>query len=435
MILVPDASTANDDALLYVINETTRTLSTLRVDFASGVIEQALPQIGTLTGPDDFTRSERLGEELFEDASRAQTTGNFNNSCASCHFEGGADANVWQRANGPRSTMPLYGGTLGTGFLLWKGVRLNMGETGPMFVGENGGTGVLSDREQQALVDYHEKLAIPLNPNLDPLTGQYTATAAFGRDLYFGTNDTGLNSALRSAGCATCHPDVETGGFAGPRFYTADFVNPALSGGERLAQLDPLCFTLRENSLQGNDNIVNVNTACDVDIDLDGHPDPDRNLDGYVDLETYPIMNPDRPDDFRRDDTNSYQCRCDPQSDPNCPQNDQRRLFTRAATHFSVPTKLGAFATAPYFHDHAAYSLRTLVHPDDQALSAIYGSAARPNDPPYPGLNKLFNGEHDIIGHEQFAPGASKVQQTLQSGSASQAAVDMLAILEYIQSL
>ena len=52
---------------------------------------------------------------------------------------------MWQRPAGPRTTMPVYGGSLATGLILWKGVRLNMGETGPMFGGENGGTGVLND--------------------------------------------------------------------------------------------------------------------------------------------------------------------------------------------------------------------------------------------------------------------------------------------------
>ena len=42
MALVPDESTINDDALLYVINEGTRTLSTLRIDFTAGTIHQEL---------------------------------------------------------------------------------------------------------------------------------------------------------------------------------------------------------------------------------------------------------------------------------------------------------------------------------------------------------------------------------------------------------
>ncbi len=437
MAMVDDASTSNDDAIVYVINEASRTLSTLRVDFDAGTIEQARAQIPTLVQPDAFSLSQRIGEEIFEDASRPQTSGNFNNSCASCHFEGGDDANVWQRGNGPRSTMPVYGGTLGTGFILWKAVRINLGETGPMFGGENGGTGVFTDAEQQGLTDYHEKIAIPLNPNLHPVSGRYTANAAFGRDLFFGLNDTGGNPGLRHAGCATCHPDIETNPnhHPGPRFYTKDVVHPLLRAGETLGQLDPDCFSLRENRLQGDGNIANVNTGCDVDSDGDGNPDVDRNLDGYVDLETYPIMNVDKHDDFRRDDTNSYQCPCDPFSDPDCPREDPRRLFLRNAVFFTVPTKLGVFASAPYFHDHSAYSLRTLVHPDDQALSPIYGSPAFGGQPPYPGLNKIFNGEHDIIGHEQFVPGASKVQATLLSGRRAQAEIDMLAILEYIQSL
>ncbi len=435
MALAPDTTTPNnDDARLYILNEATRTLSVLRVDWATGTLHRLKNQIPTHTGPDAFTRSERRGEELFEDASRPQTSGNFNNSCGSCHFEGGDDANAWQRPVGPRATMPLYGGTRGTGLILWKGVRLNLGETGPMFHGENGGTGVFTDAEQQGLVDYHEKLAVPLNPNLDPMTAQYSPTAAFGKDLYFGTNLTGLNPALRSAGCAVCHPDVETnsGSFPGPRFYTADFVDPALTGGENLGSLDPGCVSLRENIVALN--IRNVNTGTNVDLDNNGAPDPDRNLDGYIDLETYAIMNADRAGDFERDDANSYDCPCNPGTEPNCDPVTSKRIFTRSPQGFSIPTKLGVFASGPYFHDQAAYSLRGLVDPDVQALSAIYGSPAFPTQPPYPGLNKIFNEVHDCRGHEQFVPGASKVQQTLQSTPASIDS-DIEAILAYIQVL
>jgi hypothetical protein len=330
--------------------------------------------------------------------------------------------------------MPLYGGTLATGLILWKGVRLNLGETGPMFAGENGGTGVFTDAEQQALVDYHEKLAIPLNPNLDPVTAQYSPTAAFGKDLFFGTNLTGQNPNLRTAGCSVCHPDVETnsGSFPGPRFYTADFVNPTLTSGENMATFDPSCFSLRENIVALN--IRNVNTGANVDTDGDGLPDPDRNGDGYNDLETYSIMNADAQSDFERDDPNSYDCPCDPAVDPNCDAVTRKRIFTRSPQGFSIPTKLGVFASGPYFHDHAAYSLRGLVDPDVQALSPIYGSPAFPALPPYPGLNKIFNDVHDCRGHEQFIPGASKVQQTLQSTPATIDS-DIEAILAYIQAL
>jgi hypothetical protein len=302
-----------------------------------------------------------------------------------------------------------------------------------MFGGENGGTGVFGDAEQAALRDFHEVMPFPLNPNLNPVGSGYSTLAAFGKDLYFGLNNTGLNPTLRHAGCAVCHPDFEVnpGSFPGPRFYTADFINPQLSHGETLGQLDPTCFSLQQNIVAIN--IRNVNTAANADIDGDGLPDPERNFDGYVDLETYAIMNVDKNDGFRRDDGNSYLCPCDPATDPNCDAANPFTFFQRNKTLFSIPQKLGVFSTAPYFHDHAAYTLRALLDPDVQALSPIYGSPAFPGLPAYPGLNKIFNEVHDVRGHEQFVAGVSKVQLTLQSGAGVQG--DIEALLAYISSL
>lgn len=431
MALRADASTSNNDSLVYVMNELTRSLSVLRVDWTTAAITQESAQIPTLLGADQYTVSERLGDELFEDASRAQTTGGrgtvgeFNNSCASCHFEGGEDGNVWQRPAGPRSTMPMYGGTLGTGLILWKGVRLNSGETGPMFGGENGGHGVFNDAEQQALIDMHEKLPVPLNPNLDPVTGQLTPLAAFGRDLFFGVNDTGLNPILRRAGCADCHPtaDANNGSLRG---FTADFLNPLLSSGENLQSLDPVCFSLQSN--QVTDKVRNVNSGVNVDFNNNGLPDPDRNSDGYNDVETYTPLNADANDPFTRDDANSYRC----PSDPNDPQSPLK-VFQRDMRSFSIPTKLGVFSTGPYFHDHVAISLRMVVDPEAQALSAVYGSSAYPGEPAFPGLLKVFNEFHDVRGHEQFSQGASKVQTNLISGP--NVDNDIEALLAFIESI
>jgi YVTN family beta-propeller protein len=424
MALVDDPTTSNDDALLYVVNELTRTLSSLRIDFANGTILQNRPQIPTHNGSDRFSTSVRIGNELFEDASRAQTSGNFNNSCGSCHFEGGEDSNVWQRGDGPRTTMPMYGGSLATGLILWRGVRLNLGETGPMFGGENGGTGVLTDAEQQGLVDFHAKVAVPLNPHLDPVTGQYSAIAALGKDLFFGLNDTGLNPTQRHAGCATCHPDQDAT-LSQPRGYTADFLDPILTGGENLGLVDPTCFSLQGNIVDLN--VRNVNSGCDIDFDNDGSPDLDRNFDGYNDIETYSVMNTDKKSDFTRDDPNSYMCPIDPLN-PNGPL----KVFQRDMRKFSIPTKLGVYSTGPYFHDHSATSLRMVVDPEAQSLSPVYGSPAWGPAAPYPGLMKFFNEFHDVRGHEQFVPGASKVQINLQSTNVAQ---DIEAILSYIQSL
>jgi YVTN family beta-propeller protein len=414
-----DAATNNNDALVHVINEGTRTLSRLRVDWTTGVITKEGAQVATVLGPDVKSLSQRVGQELFEDASRPQTAGNFNNSCASCHFEGGADGNVWQRPAGPRSTMPVFGGTLGTGLILWKGVRLNMGETGPMFGGENGGNGVLSDAQQQGLVDYHEVIPVPLNPNLDPVTGALTAQAALGQDLFFGTNATGLNPTGRNAGCAVCHPkfDVLT---QTVRSFTADFIDPPLlTQGENLEAYDPYCNPLKENIV--GINIRNINSGANVDEDNDGFPELDRNFDGFNDLETYAIMNVDNDDDFTRDDANSYLCPDDPFGPPL-----PLKLFTRPPGKFSIPTKLGAFTSGPYFHDHVGSSLRALLDPSSQTTDPKYGN------PTYPKMQKFFNEFHDIRGHNDFVPQASKVQTNLQSTNKD---ADIDAILAFIQSL
>jgi hypothetical protein len=430
MAIAPDPATSNDDALVYVVNELTRTLSVLRVDWAAQTIVQERAQIPTLLGPDLYTLSQRIGEELFEDASRAQTTGapgtvgEFNNSCASCHFEGGDDGNVWQRPAGPRSTMPVYGGSLATGLILWKGVRLHMGETGPMFGGENGGHGILSDVEQQGLIDAHNVTPVPLNPYLDPITGQLSPTAAFGRDLFFGTNATGLNPALRRAGCAECHPALDPIG-GGVRGFTADFLDPQLTSGENLQALDPTCFSLQSNMV--TQNVRNVNSGVNIDFNNDGIPEVDRNFDGYADVESYVPMNPDKHDPFARDDVNSYLCPENPQ-DPQSPL----KVFHRDMRMFSIPTKLGVFSTGPYFHDHAAYSLRMIVDPEAQALDSVYGTPAWPSGA-YPSLNKFFNEFHDVRGHEQFAPGASKVQLNLVSGA--NVDTDIEALLAFLQSI
>lgn len=431
MVVVDDASTSNDDALVYIVNELTRSVSVLRVDWAARTIQSERAQIPTLLTPDLYTVSQIVGDELFEDASRAQTTGapgtigEFNNSCASCHFEGGEDGNVWQRPAGPRSTMPVYGGSLGTGLILWKGVRLNMGETGPMFGGENGGHGQLTDVQQQGLIDAHDVTPVPLNPHLDPVTGALSPTAAFGRDLFFGSNDTGLNPLLRAAGCAVCHPNQDSSSSA-LRGFTADFIDPNLTGGENLQAINPSCSSLQSNIVSLN--VRNVNSGANVDTNNDGFPETDRNFDGFVDIETYAVMNPDKADPFTRDDPNSYMCPLNP-ADPNSPL----KVFQRDMRAFSIPSKLGVFSTGPYFHDHVAFSLRSIVDPVIQSTSPVYGTPAFPSAAPYPGLNKFFNEFHDLRGHEQFVPGASKVQLTLISGSNVDA--DIEALLAFIESI
>ncbi|QDU70089.1 YncE family protein [Engelhardtia mirabilis] len=418
--VVPDPATSNDDALIYIQNEVTTSLSVLRVDYATGVITKEADQIVTITGPDQKTVSERIGQELFHDASRAQTTGNFNNSCYSCHAEGGEDGKSWDRPAGPRTTMPVYGGPLGSGLLLWKGVRVNLGETGPMFGGENGGTGIMSDVEQQGLIDYHKVIPFPLNPNLDPVTGDLTSLAAYGQDLFFGTNDTGLNPTQRAAGCIACHPKADAVN-GSTRLFTADFLDPIYTDGLEFGYVhDDNCLNLQENIAQLN--IRAVNSQVNGDEDLDGFPDFDRNLDGYSDIEGYTPIHPDSDDNFERDDPNSYPCPLDPFFDPLGP----KKVFNRKLKLFSIPTKLAVFHTYPYMHDNSLVSLRAIVDPDSQMNDPVYGSAN------YPTTFKWFNEFHDIRGHEDIVPQASKVQVSLVSTDKD---ADIEAILAFISSL
>lgn len=426
--MVEDPDTVNDDVLVYIQNETTRTLSTLRVDFETGTITKERDQLVTITGPDSKNNLQLLGQEFFNDASRAQTAGNFNNSCSSCHNAGAEDGKVWQRPAGPRSTMPINGGPLLTGLLLWKGTRLTLAETGPMFGGENGGHGIMTDDQQQGLIEYHKIVPVPLNPNFDPVTNDLTALAQFGQDLFFGTNNTGLNPGPipnfpqlggRSAGCANCHPQVDEFS-GGVRAYTADFLDPSLTDTLGFGfQFDPACQNLQENIVALN--IRAVNAEVNVDDDGDGFPEVDRNLDGYPDIESYIPMNPDDDDDFTRDDPNSYICYEVP-GDSGTPL----KVFKREAKLFSIPTKLGVLHSGPYMHDHSLMSLRHVLDPESQMFDPVYGDAA------YPTTFKWYNEFHDIRGHSDLVPLSSKVQISLNSTDPD---ADVEAILAYIQSL
>jgi hypothetical protein len=316
--------------------------------------------------------------------------------------------------------MPVYGGPFMTGLLLWKGTRINMGETGPMFGGENGGHGLFTDTEQQALIDYHKVIPAPLNPFLDPVTGGLTAEAAIGRDLFFGSNLTGMNENNRSAGCATCHTDTDEFTLQ-PRGYTTDFLDPSITDTLDFGfVLEEFCNPLKENISAAN--LRNINSGVNVDEDNDGFPDDDRNFDGYSDIESYIPMNVDDEDPFQRDDPNSYLCPEDPEEDPNGPI----ATFDRDKRKFVVPTKLGVFSTGPYMHDNSMIALRHIVDPESQMSDPVYGNAN------YPTSFKFYNEFHDLRGHEEFAPLVSKVQISLQSPNVQQ---DIDRILAFIESL
>lgn len=393
-MLVADFDPRNDLAKLYINNEISRDVARDIVNFATGVVGATESVVGVIpSGSDLFTTSERIGAELFADGSRTQTTGDFDATCESCHYEGGDDGIAWARPNGPRSTIALYGGIRRTGLLLWHAGRMNLGETGPMFGGENGGHGIFTDAEQEGLTAYAEKIAVPLNPHL--VGNQLSADAKVGRDLFFGIDDTGMNPLQRNSNCTSCHPTSLPNG--DPAWFTNDQIKILDSNFDQAHQ-DP-CFSLRD-SIMGQ-AMQDVNSGVNLQDEF-GVTIVDRNGDSISDIEAYIPMNIDSDKSFTRDDPNSVQC--DDLSNPGNPQ-----VFTRAASKFNVPTKMGAFTTGPYFHDHAVSSLRAMLDPGSQV---------------FPPLNKLLNTAHDVRG--------TNVQQFLSSSNASD---DIELLLKYVESL
>jgi hypothetical protein len=323
-----------------------------------------------------------------------------------------------------------------------------------MFGGENGGTGVLSTAEKQGLIDVHEDFAVPLNPNIDQSTGQLTSEAAKGMDLFFGTNNAGFNPTGRSAGCSECHaitdPNDQFGEF--DRFFTIDYLPTLLTQDpDGVQNNDPNCVSLQENVAQAS-GFRDVNTAVNIDEDMNGFPDFDRNNDMIGDMESYEPQNADTDDDFQRDDPNSWPC---PQGGT---MGNPQQTILRNGRSFSVPTKLGVFASGPYFHDQVASSLRALLDPSlqaDQVNVVDYDRDGNPandvlplyskySDPSFPTMNKIFNDVHDMRGNELFVANQSKVQLSLLSASEAivqgvttqaQIDADMDQILAFIQSL
>ncbi|HET6202498.1 MAG TPA: YncE family protein [Planctomycetota bacterium] len=400
LVVLDDPSSADNDAVVYVLNETSRDLSLLRANHDAGVIAKAVATNPSVVQIDRFTPAQKQGREIFADASRPVTSANFNNSCEVCHFEGNDDSTAWRRSVGPRSTPPMFGGIFATGTLAWKPLRKNLGEFFHVAgVGENGGTAALTAAEDEALVQWAETVPVPLNPNR--VNGALTPLALIGRDLYFGENATGFNPNLRSSGCVNCHPKVDPNPpNTTPFAFTIDRVLLLDSGQDAAHQ--PLCDVMPENLL--GQAFANVNSGVNLDLNGDGVPDLDRNGDGILDLESYTPLDPDKDLSFTIPG-----CTTSDPSDPNFPL----RTYTRGAKFFTVPTKLGVFATGPYFHDHGLRTLRAVVDPSSQSN-------------PYTG--KVRNTQHDVRG--------SDVQvnlQTLANGSTFDFDVD--AILAFIESL
>jgi DNA-binding beta-propeller fold protein YncE len=401
-LVFDNPATADDDARIFVMNETSRSLGQLRANHAAATMVPALPSATDVVQTDQVTPLQLEGRELFADASRPLTAKNYNNSCEACHFEGNEDSSVWRRSVGPRSTPAMFGGAFATGFYAWKAIRINLGQFYTVAgVGENGGTADLSTQELEALTAWADTVPVPLNPNR--INGAFSPLALLGRDLFFGKNDTGFNPDLRDSNCTNCHPNEDINVTPpAPLAYTVDQV-PIVDPSQNATHQD-VCFVAQEN-LVGNSS-QNVNSGVNLDLDGNGVPDLDRNGDGVIDLESFVPLDPDTDLSFTIPG-----CTTTDPTDPNYPL----KTYSRLAKNFGIPTKFGVFSSAPYFHDHVVKTLRALCDPQTQAA---------------PWLGKVRNTQHDVRGQD--------VQVSLQSllhGGPAQLQQDIDAIIAFIESL
>jgi hypothetical protein len=247
---------------------------------------------------------------MFMDATRLQTASDFNGTCTMCHFDGLQDGITWHFGEGPRRTISLAGGPMNFGLIFFKSKAVDMTTFAGGFRLHHGGNGQFTPQDFEGFTTWtNTRVPLPLNPRK---IGGPTASELRGRDLFFGENLFGANPNMRSAGCAECHPDGT---------FTFDEV------------FDPLdkCVSLQENKA----NLRDVGS-----VDLDGLLSDDIDLDfteeGCLDGNGDPVV------------------------------------FHRAKAEFGTPTKLGAFAVAPYFHTGVGLNLRATLDPAAVGMPAQF---------------------------------------------------------------
>ncbi len=140
-----------------------------------------------ITLPSRVTDGARRGRALFYAGGDAVSFDGL--ACASCHPDGGDDGLSWTTPEGLRQTPMLAGRLVGTAPFGWdrgsRNLRAYITET----ISRLRGSG-LDERDLGALVSHLESLPLPPRRQASPL-------ASSGREVFL------------SAGCATCHTDVD----------------------------------------------------------------------------------------------------------------------------------------------------------------------------------------------------------------------------------
>jgi len=148
-------------------------------------------------GDDPLPEQLRLGRRIFHWSANPKLAKGGRFACASCHFEGGEDKQVWHIADGPRQTPSLAGRLAGTGPFNWKGTEDDLQGNMNKTIERMGGSG-LADTELAALEQFMiHGLAEPPNPHRK---SALTPDQEAGKKLFYDP----------IVGCGSCH-----GGTAG----------------------------------------------------------------------------------------------------------------------------------------------------------------------------------------------------------------------------
>ena len=147
----------------------------------------------TRIGDDPMPEDMRLGRRIFTYAFNESLAANGFFACASCHFEGGEDGQVWIVPGGERQTPQLAGRLDGTGPFNWLGTENELDTNMDKTIERMGGNG-LESAELASLEQFiTHGLPRPVNPNV--YDSGLTEAQERGRQLF--------NSA--KAACSTCH--------------------------------------------------------------------------------------------------------------------------------------------------------------------------------------------------------------------------------------
>jgi DNA-binding beta-propeller fold protein YncE len=215
----PDGLAFSSDGKLFVDSFLTRELFVF--DMAASLAfrdHQAPPPLAQLpvTAREPLSLQVLLGKQVFYDAADKRMSAEGYMSCASCHFDGGSDARVWDltdRGEGLRNTKSLLGiGGPGQGPLHWTANFDEMQDFERDIRESLGGTGFMpADAWAAHQGDPFGAPSAGASPELDALSAFVLSLTEVGRSPFRNSDGSFTASARRGrdvfarAGCPSCH--------------------------------------------------------------------------------------------------------------------------------------------------------------------------------------------------------------------------------------